>query len=884
MNLSAYLRSVAGKFSHRSRISEEMDEELREHIHCRADDLERSGMPGAEAERRARIEFGGYEHYKEESNRALGGHFLETLLQDTRFALRLLRKSRGFAFTAIVTLALAIGANSVVFGVMDALILHPIRVPQAESLYGTEYGFDPGFQSYPNYLDLRSRNHSFEDLAAFNFAFVGLDTGNNPSLASGFAATGNYFDVLRIEPLLGRFFHQQDEHGVDSAPLLVLSYAYWHSHFQDDRGVLGRTVLINKHPFTIIGVAPPDFRGTLFFVSPDFFLPIVNEDQVDGQYPLNDRGTTHTIFETVGHLKPGVTPVQAAADVNRVASELEKTYPKEFVHTDATIGRTGLTSFGGAVHAFIAGLMVLAGMILLAACANLGSLFAAHAADRSREIALRLALGSSRSRVLRQLLTEAMLIAIAGGSLGLFGSVALLRRLGTWQPFPGIPIHVPVNPDARIWAVALALALVSGFLFGIVPVRQVLRANPYEVVKAGSFARLGPRVSARDVLLALQIAICAVLITSSLVAVRGLLRSMHSAYGFEPNNAMLLNANLSMAGYKTDMVLAMQRRMMDAMKTIPGVESVGLVNNYPPLVAAAAARTSVFKDGTRDRKPASIAAEPFRYEVSAGYFHTAGTALLAGRDFTWDDNKGAPAVAVANRTFAAKMFGSTLNALGQNFILGDGTRVQIVGIAQDGKYLNLAEEQEPAIFLPAAQAPTNQCFLVVRSPRDPQALAAAMRVKLRELDAGLPADIQTWNTALNVVMFPARVATAALGVLGGIGAILSITGVFGMAAYSVSKRLRELGIRVALGAQRTEVLRSALGRAFKLLACGSAVGLLLGILASRLLASIVYQATPRDPLVLGGVVVAMVLLGLIATWIPARRALAVNPMILLREE
>src|ERR1700687_2986987 len=255
---------------------------------------------------------------------------METLLQDLRFALRVLRKSPGFTMAAILTLALAIGANAVVFGLMNAFILRPLNVPQAENLWGTEYGLDPGFQSYPNYVDLRDRNRSFDDLAAFNFAFVGLDTGKDASRASGYATTGNYFDVLKIHPYLGRFFQSSDEHGPNSAPYLVLSYAYWHSRFQDDRGVVGRTVQLNKHPFTIIGVAPPEFRGTLLFVSPDFFMPIVNQEQVDGGNLLEARGNMGMIFETFGHLKPGVTPAQAVADLKGVGGYLEKNYPKEF--------------------------------------------------------------------------------------------------------------------------------------------------------------------------------------------------------------------------------------------------------------------------------------------------------------------------------------------------------------------------------------------------------------------------------------------------------------------------------------------------------------------------------------------------------------------------
>jgi predicted permease len=884
MRLLAYLRSVAARFFHGSEVAEDMDEELQSHIQHRADDLERCGLDRAEAERRARIEFGGQERFKEECHEALGGNLLDTVLQDVRFALRMLRKSPSFTGLAVVTLALGIGANAVVFGVMDALILRPLNVPQAENLWGTVYGEDPGFQSYPNYIDLRDRNRSFDGLAAFNFAFVGLDTGQDPSIATGYAASGNYFDVLRIQPYLGRLFDSSDEHGPNSAPYLVLSYAYWHSRFQDDRGVVGRTVQLNKHPFTIIGVAPPEFRGTLLFVSPDFFMPIVNQEQVDGENLLNARGNIHGVFEAIGHLKPGVTPAQAEADLNAVGAVLEKTYPKEFGQKRSSLGRAGLTSFDRAVRAFMTGLMVLACLILLAACANLGSLFAARAADRSREVALRLALGSSRKRILRQLLTEAVLISLVGGTAGLLGSIVLLRRLSMWQPFPGAPIHVPVSPDAKIYVVALGLALVSGFLFGIVPVGQVLRANPYEIVKAGSSGRVGRRMTVRDVLLVLQIAICAVLVTSSMVAVRGLARSLHSNFGFEPRNALLVSTNLAMAGYSRDRVPAMQKRMIHAVETIPGVERVGLVNNYPPLVYAAGSRANVFKEETRDLRPSNAAALPYRYDVSPEYFHAAGTALLAGRDLTWHDDKNAPVVAVVNREFAGKMLGSVPNAVGRYYKMQDGTRVQVVGVVEDGKYMSLTEDQEPAMFLPFLQSPSSQSHLVVRSSRDPQELAAAIRSQLRELDAGLPVDTAMWNSRLDVVLFPARVATTSLGALGMMGAILSITGIFGMAAYSVTKRLRELGIRIALGGQRKELLQAALGRAVKLLAVGSATGLLLGILASRVLSFIVYQATPRDPLVLAGAVLAMLLLGLVATWIPARRALSVDPLILMREE
>jgi predicted permease len=868
----------------RRKLYDDLSEEIRLHLEERAEQLMGEGMSPKEAEQGARRAFGNRTLLEEHSREVWQWPAMESIWADMRFALRQLRRSPGFAIAAVLTLALAIGANAVVFGIFNGMILRPLDVPQAESLYGTEYGNNPGWQSYPNYLDLRDRNRSFDGLAAFSFVFPGFDTGKDPSGSSGYTTSGNYFDVLRIQPYLGRFYHAADEHGPNSAPFVVLTHAFWHSRFQDDRGVVGRTVFLNKHPFTILGVAPPGFHGTVSFAFIDFFMPMVNEGQLYGGSELDKRGSNTAVFEIFGHLKPGVTLTQATADVNAVGAYLEKNYPQDFSHKSTPLSRQGLTAFGGAVTAFVAGLMLLAGLILLAACANLGSLFAARASDRSREVALRLALGSSRKRILRGLLTEALLISLAGGALGVLGSVALLRRLSTWQPIAAAPARLPVAPDAKIYLVALLLAVVSGLLFGIVPVRQVLRANPYEIVKAGSSARGGRRITVRDVLLVVQIAICAVLVTSSLVAVRGLARSLRGNFGFEPRNAMLLNADLAQAGYGGDQTSAMKRRIFDAMGTIPGVEHVGWVNDYPPLAYGSNFRSNVYKDETTDLRQANTAATPFRYNISPGYFEAAGTSLLTGRSFSWDDGKGAPAVAVVNREFAVKIFGSVPQAMGRDFKLQDGTRVEVVGVVEDGKYLSLNEDPQPAIFLPALQSPSGAFYMVVRSERDPEQLAAAMRSKMRELDAGLPVTVTSWKAVLSLVLFPSQMATVSLGVLGLMGAMLSITGIFGMAAYSVSKRLRELGIRIALGAPRKEVLQAALGRPLKLLAIGSAAGLILGLLATKVLAYIVYQATPRDPLVLAGVVLAMLLLGIVATWIPAQRALSVDPLILLREE
>ena len=805
------------------------------------------------------------------------------MASNLKVAFRKLKKSPGFAITAILTLALAIGANAVVFSVLNAVVLHPVKVPNAQNLYMVQR-FQYPSQSYLDYVDLRDRNRSFESLINYNIVGpVCVDTGGNPSTAWPYTASGNYFDALGIQPYLGRFFHAADEHGMGSAPYVVLSYAYWHGQFHDDAGVVGRTVLINKHQFTIIGVAPPAFRGTELFFAPGMWIPMVEQPTIQGSDSLKYRGN-HSGF-VVGHLKPGVTPAQATSELNALAGWLAKTYPSDDDGLKFTLARPGLIGdmLGRPARGFMTGLMLLAGLILLAACANLGSLFAARAADCAKETALRLALGSRRGLILRQMFTEAILVSLVGGATGLAGGVVILRWLSAWQPIPDTPINVPVNPDAWTYVVALLLAVISGLLFGIVPVRQVMRSDPWQVIRTGSAGVAGMRrFTLRDVLLVVQIAICAVLVTSSLVAVRGMTRSLHSNFGFQPQNVMLAESDLQMAGYKDEQTPQMQRRMIDAAAAIPGVTAVGYTDQIP--LGVGGSDSDVFTDTTTDYRPTNQVADAMNYRISPGYLEAAGTRLLAGRDLTMHDDKNSPDVALVNRQFAVKVFGSVDKAIGGHFKYWGGKRAEVVGVVEDGKYRTLTEDQQPAMFFSFLQLPSSGTLLLVRSERDPEEIAKALDRTLHGLDPGLPIVLKTWNHSMSSALFASRVATVALGVLGMLGAVLAVTGIFGMASYSVSKRLRELGIRMALGARRKEVLRTALGRAFVLLSVGSVAGLVLGLLATKVLSHIVYQASPNDPLVLGGVVLTMLVLGLAATWIPAQRALAVNPIILLREE
>jgi predicted permease len=867
----------------RRRMIDDLDEDIRDHITRETEDNIARGMSPEDARCAALRAFGSVLRVKEDTRAVWISVWLEQFGQDVRFALRLLRKTPAFTIAAVMTLALAIGANALVFAVFNVFVVHPLDLPHAQSLYTLERGKDKStFQSYPDYRDLRDRNRSFDGLAAFGVTAVGLDDGEHPTRAWAYVVSGNYFDVLETRPFLGRFFHASDERGPNSAPYIVLAHAYWHTRFDDDHGVVGRTVQINKHPFTVIGVAPPEFNGTLMFFRPDCFLPIVNQEQVDGANNFDAR-SNRWISWVVGHLKPDVTSSQAVADLNAIGADLEKRFPKDDSQMTFTLARPalGLSKISQGIQAFLGGLMLLAALILVAACANLGSLCAARAADRSREMAMRLALGAGRMRVLRQLFTESTVIALIGGAIGLWGSVELLHSLSTWRPFPAVPVQAPLNADASVYLVALALSVGSGLLFGAVPVRHVLRADPYATLKRGPGGTGERRVTIRDLLLVAQIAICALLVTSSLVAVRGLMRSLHGNFGFEPQHALLVETDLKMAGYRGEAVEATQTRMIAAMTALPGVDAVGLVD-APPLGGPTGA-SAVFTEQTTDLRPANAAAQAVTFKVTPEYFRAAGTALLSGRAFSSHDDSNAPRVAVVNREFARKVFGSAANVIGRWYKASNGARIQVVGMAEDGRYGTLTEDPQPAMFLPIAQSPSADTFLVIRSNREPGELASALRSTLSAVDPGLPSSIQTWSDAMGAARFGARMATVSLGVLGVMAAMLAITGIFGMAAYSLSQRRRDLGIRMALGARRQEVLQAALGRPLKLLAFGSVAGLLLGLLATQVLASIVYQATPRDPLVMAGVVLAMCSLGVLATWIPAQRALAIDPRTLMRD-
>jgi predicted permease len=533
---------------------------------------------------------------------------------------------------------------------------------------------------------------------------------------------------------------------------------------------------------------------------------------------------------------------------------------------------------GDVIRGFLYSVAGLALLVLVAACANLASLFAARAADRSRELAVRVALGASRWRLVRQLLTEAIVLSMLGGTAGLVIAGLLLRVLNqSLSPYGRLAASV----DARVYLAALFLTLVSALLFGMIPARQVSQSSPLQAMKSGSVDSTPlRRFTLRDLLLGAQIAICTLLVTASLVAVRGMVRMLHAPLGFQPEGAMLANIDLSEIEQRGDALLVNQKAMLEAVQRIPGVTTAGEVNRVP--FTGGLRGVPVFPPGTTDFNLNNSVLAPYVFTISPGYLEAAGTRLLSGRDISWHDTKTTPYVAVVNQTFARKMWGET-SAIGQRFILRDHL-TEVVGVAEDGKYYEIMEPQQPVVFLPLLQTENGVAVFVVRTTRAQNEMVTALERTLSAIEPNALITVQTWPDAMARVLFPARAASVGLGVMGLLAAMLAVTGIFGMAAYNVSRRMKELGIRVALGARTKHVMSAAVGRPIVLLVVGSLAGLLLGVFASRLLGQIVYQANPRDPVVVVGAVLTMALLGIVASAIPALRALAVDPSKLLREE
>ena len=570
----------------------------------------------------------------------MGDHRCAISLLTLLTRLRQLRRSPGFALTTILTLTMAITANVVVFGLVNALLLHPLPLPEPRQLTMIESGNIS--VSYPDYRDLRDRNKSFSGLAFERINRIGLGVNGVAQPVWGYEASGNYFETLGVQPHLGRFFGQADDVSVNGSQVVVLSYACWMSRFNADSKIIGRIIQVSKHPYTVVAVAPKDFNGTERFIWPDIWVPIHNEPEIEGYNSLEQRGDDNAWV--VGRLKPGMTQAQAQSDLNRIATELGKEYPKQDRGASFHLAQPGLLGdlLGGPVKSFLSGVMGLAFLVLLAACANLGVLFSSRMADRARELGIRIAVGSSRARILRQILTESSAIALVGGLLASTAALTMLRGLTSWRPpFLELPVQVLVDPDWTVYLFATLLTLSTGVVFGLIPARQIWKTDPNTTLRAsGSTSVAGGRSKLRSALLVVQIALCCLLVTASIVAFRGLQRTFSMPLGVSPEGVTIATLDTHLAGYSGDQQAAIQQRFLDAVRRIPGVTAAAYSDTLP--LSINQSHNGIFAPGATDFSSANVKFDANTYKVSPDYFAVTGTKLLAGRVFNIQRRWNAP--------------------------------------------------------------------------------------------------------------------------------------------------------------------------------------------------------------------------------------------------
>lgn len=869
------------------RAEADLDDEMRDHMEREIEANIRAGMSPEEAKFAAQRLTGSISLYKEECRDARGIGFFESFARDLRYGIRMLRRTPLFTAVAILTLALGIGANTTVFTFVENALLRSFPARDPQQLVALNWDDGTNF-SYPNYVNFRDQNSVFSNLIAYRVNAVSMSLEARENFrAWGYEASGNYFETLGIAPELGRFFTPAEDNKPGANPVVVLSDRYWRSHFAADPHVIGSAVKINGYPFTIVGIAPPSFFGTELIIAADFWVPVTMESQIEpGLDWLRNRGSQ--LVWTMGRLKPGVSRAQAEADLNRIAQQLARLYPTDInPKAKFVLSRPGLLgeTLRGPITGFGIAFLSIAGAALLLACINLAGMMLARASDRHREIGIRLAIGASRLQLLRQLLTESLLLAIAGGLLGLVLAFAACDLFSSWHPGLDLPVSTALHPDAAVLGFTLAAALLTTLLFGLAPAIHAVRIDLIPSLKEEPVSRRFRRFSVRDLLVAGQITLSVVLVISSVLVVRSLQHALTLSLGFNPNNAVSVSFDLTLQRYNEARGQSLIAALLQKSAAIPGLQSVAVINNLPLRIGE---DNEVITRTDRPIPPRSEWRAAISYHLSPGYFKTAGTRLLRGRDINDRDRKGTPPVAVINEALARLLYGDE-SPLGKHirFGVGHDAGFEIVGVVETGKYESLGEDPKPAVFLPIAQDGPGMPYttLLARTSLPPQQATELLRKAVLDLDP----ELTLFNTGslkdqLAFPLFPARAAAIVLGVFGLLAMVLAATGLFALMAYSVARRMREIGIRMALGARPAQVLSSVLRRTLILCAVGISIGTIITLAAGRLLSAILYGVSPRDPATYAAALLLMVAVALLACWNPAARAIHVDPARTLREQ
>ncbi|MEP7273816.1 MAG: ABC transporter permease, partial [Acidobacteriota bacterium] len=869
---------------------DDLHESIQEHLEEKIDDLMEGGLSREEAARQARREFGNVTLIEERSREVWQLPGLESFIQDLRYGARMLLKQPGFTLVAVLTLGLGIGANTAIFSLINTVLLRPLPIAQPDQVVTLNFG-TPGrgvfpLIGYPEYKDYRDRNQVLAGLAAMGMAPVGLSNNGINERIWGLHVTGNYFSLLGVGAVLGRVIAPEDDLNPGAHPVVMLSYQCWQKRFGADPQIIGQSALIGGRNYTVIGIAPAEFRGTELAFTPELWFPMMMKPGLEvGTGPL--KGRTAPV-STIGRLKEGVSWAQAEGELNLIAAQIGREYPQTNKGQIVVLTQAGLfgAAMRGTVLRFSALSMGVVALVLLLACTNLVNMLLARASERHREIAIRLAIGAGRMRVLRQLLTESVLLALLGSALGLafaYGAVGLAARIKpVFFGFTAIELQL----DWRVLVYTIALSFLTGILFGLLPALQATRPDLIPALKNDSTLGGYRRSRLRNVLVVAQMSLSLVLLLCAGLVLRGLLRAQQIDPGFNPEQAVEVSFDLGVQQYDRERGREFQRLALDRVRSLPGLQAAALTAHAPLTSGESGGRGVFIQDNGHGDEPKNANQAPIvlTTSISLDYFRTMETRLLQGRDFTAHDDAQSSPVAIVNEAFARRFWPGE-EPIGKRFNFTTGKWIEIVGVAQDGKYSSLAEQPSPFVYLPLAQNYESKVTLIARGAGDPNLLTTTLRKEMHGLDANLPLyDARTMVEHMDQPLFPARVAATALGGFGALALLLAAVGVFGVMSYAVRQRTREIGIRIALGASSREIFKLIVGQGALLVGTGVAIGLGFAGLVTRLLANLLFGVSALDPLTFVGVTALLTVSAFLACYLPARRATKVDPMVVLRQE
>jgi predicted permease len=812
-------------------------------------------------------------------------------IQDLRYGARMLAKNLGFSLIALLSLALGIGANTAIFSLVNTVLLRPFPVERSHelrSLAVQNKGGSVAAFSYLNYVDVRDRNEVLSDVYATRMAPMGVSHNGNNERVWGYEVSGNYFQTLGIQPVKGRFFTPEEDRVPLANPLAVISYACWQKRFAGDPDIVGKDVAINGHKFNITGVAPEGFSGTDLIFLPEIWVPMTMQEWIEPGFSWLQQRSTQNIFVT-GRLKSDVGSQQAEASLNLLMQQLGQEYPNENEGLTIKLMPPGfiLPGIRDAFVSFSAILLATVALVLLIACTNLASLMLARATKRRKEIAIRLSLGASRTQLIRQLLTESLLLAVLGGAAGLLLAIWIIDLVVAFKPPVDIPITMDLKMDWRVLAFSVVLSVVTSLLFGLVPALQATKSDVVTSLKDEAGIGGYRRSRLRSSLVVVQIALSLVLLIAAGLVLRSLQSLQTMNPGFNTENGLMMSFDVGLHGYDEARGKQFQRQIIERVGALPGVRSTALTDLFPLSINYNS--STVYVQGQPEVRGAEVPTSMVA-SISPDYFSTMDIPVLAGRVFSQQDNENAARVAIVNESFVRRLMPdiNTLeDAIGKQFSYRsfEGPFIRIIGIARDGKYWTIGEAPQPFSYTPLVQSYNASTILVVRSSVDPTTLVASIRQEFHNMDETLPVfGTKTLTEHMGFSLFPARVAAILLGSFGLIALLLAAIGIYGVMAYSVAQRTREIGIRMALGAQTGHVMRMVLKQGILLAVIGLSLGLLVALAVTQLMSSVLYGVSATDILTFILVPLLLATVALLACLIPARRAARVDPMVALRYE